>query len=601
MPRFRIFAICLTIGLLCAPAATDARSLYFGISANSRNRGAIAQDRAAETGVNRLREDLEWWRVQPSKGEWTWTATDAMYRSAAERGLSILPIPNAAPCWATPAGLTESECKEVFPVSTEDYAAFVGKAAARYGPGGDFWNLNPDLDADLASRYFEIWNEPYWGTGPEPVNPSRYAALYKAAVISGRTANPATRYLIESTVGGEGGVKWAAALKAAQPTIGSYIDGLAVHPYPGSHDITYQPKSVTDEAFVNVRKDYESWIEQGIKKPVWITEVGYSSCSDVEHCVPGSTQAARETKKAEWLSQLLDEVAKDQYGYVHALYLYNLEQWSPPTAPNKTKSAWYGLLYGTTGEHLPAWTAFASAVSKYNGSPTPSASVTSRTIAGSSASFSLGASDPTASFECQLDSGAWSACASPKTYSGVGLGTHTFRVRAINAEATSLPASYTWSNIYLRPNADERVEGWSLVGATSAWDALNDSVTETQTPSATDYITHVGGFAIFGCLVELEDPNLSEAQPISATARFYTPDSSSIKMAVRSLLPSGWTEVLATVSSSQPGWKSVSFPLTISGGQAVNLSSLTLHFLKNGSESGSRRVYATFVQLAVEP
>ena len=420
-------------------------------------------------------------------------------------------------------------------------------------------------------------------------------------MIAGRAANPATRYLIESTVGGQGGVNWAAALKTAEPAIGSYIDGLAVHPYPGSHDITYQPKSVTDEAFVNVRIDYERWLAQGIKRPVWITEIGYSSCADAEHCVPGSTQAARETKKAEWLSQLLDEVAKDQYGYVHALYLYNLEQWTPPTAPNNTKSAWYGLLYGSTGEHLSAWTAFASAVSIYNGSPAPSASVTGRTIAGSSASFSFGASDPTASFECQLDSGAWSACASPKTYSGVSLGTHTFRVRARNAEATSLPASYTWSNIYLRPNGDEKVEGWSPVGATSAWDALNDSVTETQTPAASDYITYVGGFAIFGCLVGLENPNLSGAQPISATAWFYTPDSSSIKMGVRSVLPSGWTEILATASSSQPGWKSVAVPLTTSGGQAVNLSSLTLHFLKNGSESGSRRVYATFVQLAIEP
>lgn len=601
MPKIRTLAVFLILGLLSVPTVADARSLYFGISANSRNRGEIAQDRAAETGVKRLREDLEWWRVEPSKGEWTWAETDAMYRSAAERGMSILPIPNSPPCWAVPPGTPECDA---FPVSNQDYATFVGKVAARYGPGGDFWDLNPDLDSGLASRYIEIWNEPYWGVGEEPVNPARYAALYKAAVITGRAANSATRYLIESTVGGQGGVNWAAALKTAEPTIGSYIDGLAVHPYPGSHDITYQPQSVTDEAFVNVRIDYERWLAQGIKKPVWITEVGYSSCADgAVHCVPGATQAERESRKAEWLSQLLDEVAKDKYGFVHALYLYNLEQWNPATAPSSQKSAWYGLLHAPTGEHLPAWSSFTSAVTKYDGPPVSTATIVGRTITGSTTSISFTSTDPTAGFECQLDGGSWSSCTSPKIYTGVGAGSHEFKVRAVNVEATSPPASYTWSNVYLRPNGDKKLEGWALTGAASAWDALNDNVTEMQTPSAVDYMTYLNKLVISGCIVDLEDPSLSGAQPISATAWFYTPDFASTKVTVRSVFPpSNWEEILATTSSSQPGWKSVPIPLTPNwGGVPPSLTVLNLQFAKGGSESGTRRVYAAFVQLAIEP
>ncbi len=51
-----------------------------------------------------------------------------------------------------------------------------------------------------------------------------------------------------------------------------------------------------------------------------------------------------------------------------------------------------------------------------------------------------------ASFECQLDSGGYSACTSPWNYSSLSDGSHTFQVQAIdslgNVDAT--PASYTW-------------------------------------------------------------------------------------------------------------------------------------------------------------
>jgi hypothetical protein len=50
-------------------------------------------------------------------------------------------------------------------------------------------------------------------------------------------------------------------------------------------------------------------------------------------------------------------------------------------------------------------------------------------------------------FECQLDGAGFNACASPKNYSGLSLGSHTFEVQAIdgagNVDAT--PASFTWN------------------------------------------------------------------------------------------------------------------------------------------------------------
>lgn len=478
---------------MALPALSQARSLYYGISANSRSANleketfGDIQDEAAATGVTRIREDLEWQKIEPSNDEWDWSETDQMYEEAAERGLNILPIPNSPPCWAAP-GVT-TDCDEYPPFSNAEYGEFVGQIAARYGPGGDFWDAHPGLDGTLASRYIEIWNEPYWATQHATMSPFGYAYLYKAAVTAGRAANPATRYLIESAIGGAGGVEWLAGIYSIDKEIGKYIDGIAVHPYPGSHGINYVPVSNTDEAFLNAKKNYDEWKARGVNKPVWITEVGYSSCEDPEHCVPGSTQAARETQKAVMLKPLLDALGTDEYGFVHAVYLYNLRQTTPASEPNKTKSNWYGIT-NKTFEHLPAWTTFVEAVEAYDGTPEPNSSITSQSVSGESATFNFSSNDSTSAFSCQLDGGSWTACTSPKTYASTGGGLHTFNVRAANAEAVDAsPATYSW----VTP-PDATTESATGVKGTEA--VLNGSVNPRGT--ATSYYFEYGTTTTYG-------------------------------------------------------------------------------------------------------
>src|SRR3989344_320809 len=54
-----------------------------------------------------------------------------------------------------------------------------------------------------------------------------------------------------------------------------------------------------------------------------------------------------------------------------------------------------------------------------------------------------------ATFECDLDGAGFSSCTSPKTYNGLGLGVHTFTVRAVDAvgNVDPTPAELSWEII----------------------------------------------------------------------------------------------------------------------------------------------------------
>jgi hypothetical protein len=70
-----------------------------------------------------------------------------------------------------------------------------------------------------------------------------------------------------------------------------------------------------------------------------------------------------------------------------------------------------------------------------------------------SPSFGFSASEPS-TFECRLDAGAFTTCASPRGYTGLADGAHTFRVKATDKAGNAGPeASYTWNIDTTGPSA----------------------------------------------------------------------------------------------------------------------------------------------------
>lgn len=70
----------------------------------------------------------------------------------------------------------------------------------------------------------------------------------------------------------------------------------------------------------------------------------------------------------------------------------------------------------------------------------------SGTVSSDSAAISFSSSEPGSTFECRLDAGAWSGCASPKALAGLGAGAHDFEVRARDAanNLDATPAVLSW-------------------------------------------------------------------------------------------------------------------------------------------------------------
>jgi hypothetical protein len=110
------------------------------------------------------------------------------------------------------------------------------------------------------------------------------------------------------------------------------------------------------------------------------------------------------------------------------------------------------IVVGGTGPTVTTTSLPATTTAAPDTTP-PVAAISSVSTSGGDATFAFSSSEDGSSFQCALDGGALEPCSSPKGYTALAYGSHTFSARATDAAGNTGPdATHAWS--YPQPLPD---------------------------------------------------------------------------------------------------------------------------------------------------
>ena len=240
-------ALCLLwlTGELCASSA-------YGVC-NHLNRGEYYRDREAlcalmqKLGIDNARADLDWSQVETQDGRWDFSRWDEVVDSADRHGVDMTAI------------LGGNTPKKYVPIYKHPvpFLRYVKEAARHFK--GRIVNWEVINEANY---------EPFWGE--TPVSAAEYAKLLKAVYPVLKSENPDCRVLFSGLAGAPAGYL-DTALKGGA---GDFFDVMNIHPYTWS---SFPECGVTGA----VREIRQTLDRHGFRdKPIWVTEIGYSSSSE---------------------------------------------------------------------------------------------------------------------------------------------------------------------------------------------------------------------------------------------------------------------------------------------------------------------------------
>jgi hypothetical protein len=269
MRLLRVTLLTVLAVAVAAPAASGAPGVRYGIQDDAwlvHGGGTLEQrlDRLERLGVDLVRFNLHWDRIEPTRGDYAWRDSDLVLEGLQARGIPAVVGIVGSPRWAN-GGRSPN-----FAPGASSFARFAREAASRYS-----WVTQ-----------WLLWNEPNQARWLRPtsarvyvrqiLNPG-YAAIHgvipRAKVAGGVTAPRA------GAGGGVSPVAFIRGMKAAR----ARLDAYAHHPYPESSRETpfaggcRNCQTITMATLERLLREVgRAW---GTKKRIWLTEYGYQTGS----------------------------------------------------------------------------------------------------------------------------------------------------------------------------------------------------------------------------------------------------------------------------------------------------------------------------------
>ena len=346
--RSTAVVVALIAAAALAPGASAAPA-ELGINANrvfndsfDGRRWALHLGAIEDAGIRMARTDAFWETVEPDPPEngvhdYDFTYLDFIAVALANHGIRWQPIVDYSAFWASSVPGND----HAPPRDADDYAAYAGAFAARYGRGGSAWeDYDPETEPEVTT--YEIWNEPnlanFWQ--PEP-DPAAYMELYAKARAAIRAVDPQALVLVGGLVPGTG---FERRLYETRPDAAEIIDGVAFHPYAAT----------ADGVLAEVRRLRRTLEEVGDPDaPIHLTELGWVTNP------PGAALYQPEEQRAQSLEAAVRALAWSDCG-LGTVIPYT---WTTPESNPDDIEDWYGI-YHPGGAPSPTSEAYTRVVAE---------------------------------------------------------------------------------------------------------------------------------------------------------------------------------------------------------------------------------------------
>ena len=263
-PLLASILACVLVGAI-APSANASSGVRFGIQDDAwlvHGSGTLDDrlDRLDRLGVDLVRFNLHWDRIEPIRGEFDWEDSDLVLEGLRAHGIAAVVGLVGSPRWAN-GGRSPN-----FAPGATSFAGFARAAATRYR-----W-----------VREWLVWNEPNQARWLRPTTAAVYvrqilnpaygaihAVIPRAKVAGGVTAPRASS-------GGVSPVAWIRGMRSA----GARLDAYAHHPYPSSTRETPftggcgHCKTITMATLERLLSEVGRAFGP---KRIWLTEYGYQT------------------------------------------------------------------------------------------------------------------------------------------------------------------------------------------------------------------------------------------------------------------------------------------------------------------------------------